>query len=319
MTDRKFLALAGGVGGAKLALGLARSLPADRLTVVVNTADDFEHWGLYICPDLDTVTYTLAGIANPETGWGLKDETWNVLAAMAKVGGETWFRLGDKDIAKHLERTRRLKAGEPLSSIMADLAKRLGTDTAIAPMSDQPVRTMVTTEKGELAFQDWFVRLRCEPVVRSVRFAGVEEARPHPALIDLAGARAVIVCPSNPFVSVAPILALPGVREALARAKVPRVAVTPIVGGQAVKGPAAKMLAELGHDVSALGVARFYKGLIDGFVLDRQDSGLAGQIEALGMRVRIANTLMNDDMDKQRLAKTVLDFVDETAANRQHS
>ena len=311
MTDRQIIALAGGVGGAKLALGLARTLPADRLTVAVNTADDFEHWGLYICPDLDTVTYTLAGVANPETGWGLKDETWNVLEAMAKVGGETWFRLGDKDLAKHLERTRRLKAGESLSSIMIDLARRLETGTRIVPMSDQPVRTLVTTPDGELAFQDWFVRLRCEPVVRSVRFAGVEQAMPHPALADLRAAAGVIVCPSNPFVSVAPILALPGVRDALKGARCPRVAVTPIVGGQAIKGPAAKMLAELGHDVSALGVARFYQGLIDGFVLDAQDAGLAPQIEALGMRVRVADTMMRDDGDKKRLAATTLEFMDE--------
>ena len=289
----------------------ARTLPADRLTVAVNTADDFEHWGLYICPDLDTVTYTLAGVANPETGWGLRDETWNVLEAMAKVGGETWFRLGDKDLAKHLERTRRLKAGESLSTIMIDLARRLGTDTRIVPMSDQPVRTLVTTPGGELAFQDWFVRLRCEPVVRSVRFAGVERAMPHPALADLGAAAGVIVCPSNPFVSVAPILALPGVRDALKGARCPRVAVTPIVGGQAIKGPAAKMLAELGHDVSALGVARFYRGLIDGFVLDAQDAGLAPQIEALGMRVRVADTMMRDDGDKKRLAATTLEFMDE--------
>ena len=315
MTDRTIVALAGGVGGAKLALGLARTLPADQLTVAVNTADDFEHWGLYICPDLDTVTYTLAGIANPETGWGLKDETWNVLDAKAKVGGETWFRLGDKDIAKHLERTRRLKEGELLSSIMADLAKRLGTETRIVPMSDQPVRTVVKTDTGELAFQDWFVRLRCEPVVRSVRFAGVDQARPHPALADLGNARGVIVCPSNPFVSVAPILDLPGVREALKAARCPRVAVTPIVGGQAIKGPAAKMLAELGHDVSALGVARFYKGLIDGFVLDAQDAALAPQIEALGMRVRVADTMMRDDNDKKRLAATTLEFMDGFGVN----
>lgn len=315
MTDRKIIALAGGVGGAKLALGLARTLPADTLTVAVNTGDDFEHWGLYICPDLDTVTYTLAGIANPETGWGLRDETWNVLAAMEKVGGETWFRLGDKDLAKHLERTRRLKAGEPLSSIMADLAKRLGTDTAIVPMSDQPVRTLVTTPDSELAFQDWFVRLRCAPVVKSVRFAGVEQARPHPALADFSAARGVIVCPSNPFVSVEPILALPGVREALKAARCPRIAVTPIVGGQAIKGPAAKMLAELGHDVSALGVARFYRGLIDGFVLDAQDAGLSPQIEALGMRVRVADTMMRDDADKKRLAATTLEFMDGFVVN----
>lgn len=310
MAGREVVALAGGVGGAKLALGLAHVLPAEHLTVAVNTADDFEHWGLYICPDLDTVTYTLAGVANPETGWGLKDETWNVLAAMEKVGGETWFRLGDKDLAKHLERTRRLKAGESLTSIMADLARRLGTNTRIVPMSDQPVRTMVTTPNGELAFQDWFVRRRCEPVVTSVRFAGVEQARPHKVLADFAGTRAVIVCPSNPFVSVAPILALPGVRSALQNARCPRIAVTPIVGGQAIKGPAAKMLAELGHDVSALGVARFYTGLVDGFVLDALDSKLGPQIEALGMRVLITDTMMRNDADKERLAAATLEFAD---------
>ena len=193
----------------------------------------------------------------------------------------------------------------------SDLARRLETGTRIVPMSDQPVRTLVTTPDGELAFQDWFVRLRCEPVVRSVRFAGVEQAMPHPALADLRAAAGVIVCPSNPFVSVAPILALPGVRDALKGARCPRVAVTPIVGGQAIKGPAAKMLAELGHDVSALGVARFYRGLIDGFVLDAQDAGLSPQIEALGMRVRVADTMMRDDGDKKRLAATTLEFMDE--------
>ena len=310
MAHREIVALAGGVGGAKLALGLAQSLPAHELTVAVNTADDFEHWGLYICPDLDTVTYTLAGLANPHTGWGLSDETWNVLEAMAKVGGETWFRLGDKDLAKHLERTRRLKAGESLSAIMADLARRLGTNTRIVPMSDQPVRTLVTTPGGELAFQDWFVRRRCEPMVKSVRFAGADTAAAHPTLRSFDTARGVIVCPSNPFVSVAPILALPGVRAALEKAKCPRVAVTPIVGGQAIKGPAAKMLAELGHDVSALGVARFYKGLIDGFVLDAEDSKLAPEIEALGMKILVTDTMMRNDADKKRLAATTLEFVD---------
>jgi LPPG:FO 2-phospho-L-lactate transferase len=310
-SEHSVLALAGGVGGAKLALGLARVLPADGLTVAVNTADDFEHWGLYICPDLDTVTYTLAGVANPETGWGLRDETWNVLAAMEAVGGETWFRLGDKDLAKHLERTRRLRAGETLTAVMADLARRLGTATRIVPMSDQPVRTLVTTRSdGELAFQDWFVRRRCAPAVTSVRFAGVEQARPHPALLGPGTARGVVICPSNPFVSVAPILALPGVRAALEKATCPRVAVTPIVGGQAIKGPAAKMLAELGHDVSALGVARFYRGLVDGFVLDAQDSKLSAEIQALGMKVLVTDTMMRNDEDKTRLAATTLEFMD---------
>src|SRR5579883_2163843 len=305
------LALAGGVGGAKLSLGLAHVLPADALTVAVNTADDFEHLGLSICPDLDTVMYTLAGVANPETGWGRRDESWTVMEALGQIGGETWFRLGDKDLATHIERTRRLRAGESLSSVMRDLATRLGVKPALVPMSDDPVRTMVTTaDQGELAFQDWFVRLRCEPAVKSVRFAGAEQAIAHPALQSLDKVRGVVVCPSNPFVSVAPILALPGVRASLEKAKCPRVAVTPIVGGQAIKGPAAKMLSELGHDVSALGVARFYQGLIDGFVLDAQDSKLAPQIEALGLKILVTDTMMRNDADKIRLAAATLEFMD---------
>lgn len=319
MTERKIVALAGGVGGAKLALGLAGVLPADELTVAVNTADDFEHLGLYICPDLDTVMYTLGGLANPETGWGRRDETWNVLEAIGKVGGETWFRLGDKDLATHIERTRRLRAGETLGAIIADFARRFGIQPAIVPMCDEPVRTVVKTDKEDLAFQDWFVRLHCAPVVRSVRFAGVETAKPHPALRSFEGLRGVVVCPSNPFVSVAPILAVPGVRVALQQAKVPKIAVTPIVGGQAVKGPAAKMLAELGHDVSALGVAKYYQRLVDGFVLDARDAALKPEIEKLGLKVRIADTMMRDDSDKRRLAQTALEFVDELAADGRHS
>jgi LPPG:FO 2-phospho-L-lactate transferase len=317
---RRILALAGGVGGAKLALGLAYTLPADELTVAVNTADDFEHLGLSICPDLDTVMYTLAGVANPETGWGRRDESWTVMEALGQIGGETWFRLGDKDLATHIERTRRLRGGESLSSVMHDLGTRLGVKPAMVPMSDDLVRTMVTTvDRGEIAFQDWFVRLRCEPAVKSVRFAGADKAQPHRALTELDGLRGIVVCPSNPFVSVAPILAVPGVGAALDKATAPRVAVTPIVGGQAIKGPAAKMLAELGHDVSALGVARYYKDWIDGFVLDAQDAGLTRDIEALGMTVRVADTMMRNDDDKRRLAAQVLEFVDELAVSGRHS
>ncbi|HTR86117.1 MAG TPA: 2-phospho-L-lactate transferase [Reyranella sp.] len=315
MAIREIVALAGGVGGAKLALGLAAILPAEALTVVVNTADDFEHLGLSISPDLDTVMYTLAGVANPETGWGRQGETWTVMEALGALGGETWFRLGDKDLATHIERTRRLRSGESLTSVMRDLAAKLGVKPALVPMSDAPVRTVVNTEQGELAFQDWFVRLQCKPVVRSVRFAGAETAKPHPALLDLSTKRGVVFCPSNPFVSVGPILALAGVRPALEKARVPRVAVTPIVGGAAIKGPAAKMLAELGHDVSALGVARYYRGLIDGFVLDAQDRALAAAIEAVGMKVRVTDTMMRNDADKKRLAAETLDFVDELAVH----
>jgi LPPG:FO 2-phospho-L-lactate transferase len=314
----KILALAGGVGGAKLALGLSETLPPAELTVAVNTADDFEHLGLSICPDLDTVMYTLAGVANPESGWGRRDETWTVMDALGQIGGETWFRLGDKDLATHIERTRRLRAGESLTSVMRDLASRLGVKPALVPMSDDPVRTMVTTGQGELAFQDWFVRLRCEPAVKSVRFAGADKAKAHPALLDPA-LRGIVVCPSNPFVSVAPILAVPGVRAALTKTKAPKIAVTPIVGGQATKGPAAKMLAELGHDVSALGVARYYKEWADGFVLDAEDAALAGDIEALGLTVKVSDTMMRNDADKRRVARDVLDFVDELAVSGRHS
>jgi LPPG:FO 2-phospho-L-lactate transferase len=315
---RRVVALCGGIGGAKLALGLSRLLGGD-LMVVVNTGDDFEHLGLAISPDLDTVMYTLAGVANPETGWGRRGETWSVMDALGQLDGETWFRLGDKDLATHIERTRRLRGGQRLSVITRDLAQRLGVKPQIVPMSDDPVRTVVATDRGdELAFQDWFVRLRCEPVVTSLHFAGATSAKPHPALLNMAGLRGVIVCPSNPFVSVAPIVALPGVRTVIEHARTPRVAVTPIVGGHAIKGPAAKMLAELGHDVSALGVARYYKGLLDGFVLDVQDATLAPRIEALGMRVRVADTMMRNDQDKQRLAATTLEFVDELAISGRH-
>ena len=322
MAERKgnILALAGGVGGAKLALGLANVLPADALSIVVNTADDFEHLGLSISPDLDTVMYTLAGVANPETGWGLRGETWNVLDAIGRLGGDTWFRLGDKDLATHIERTRRLKGGETLSAITRRLAQQLGVKPTLLPMTDDPVSTIVeTVEQKDLAFQDWFVRRHCEPQVRAVRFAGAAMAKPHPLLLDLAGLRGVIVCPSNPFVSVGPILSLPGVRASLERAAIPRVAVSPIVGGQAIKGPAAKMLAELGHDVSALGVARYYKGLLDGFVLDAVDAALAPAIATLGMQVRIVDTMMRDDADKQRLAATTIEFMDELAMSGRNS
>lgn len=317
--NRRILALAGGVGGAKLALGLSAILPADALTVAVNTADDFEHLGLSISPDLDTVMYTLSGLANPETGWGQRDESWNAMAALERLGGETWFRLGDKDLATHIERTRRLRAGETLSAVTRDLTQRLGIKCAIVPMTDNPVRTVVTTDQGDLAFQDWFVRLRCEPVVRRIRFAGADKARAAPALLDMVKLRGVVFCPSNPFVSVAPILAIPGVRMTLQQTRVPRVAVTPIVGGQAIKGPAAKMLAELGHDVSALGVARYYKGLIDGFVLDQADASLKAEIEGLGIKVHVADTMMHNDDDKRRLAAATLEFVDALARSLQHS
>ena len=308
------LALAGGVGGAKLAAGLQTALdaPADLLTVV-NTGDDFEHLGLHISPDLDTVTYTLSGRANPETGWGLAGETWHFLDALAALGGEDWFRLGDRDLATHVERTRRLRAGETLSRVTSDLSGRLGAPSRIAPMCDEPVRTVVETGAGDLPFQEYFVRRACEPAVRGLRFEGARSARMSAAfaaaLADPA-LEAVVVCPSNPYLSVDPILAVPGAREALARCAAPVVAVSPIVGGRAIKGPAAKIMRELGVEASAAAVADRYRDLLDGFVLDETDRALARAIESAGagVRVRVERTVMHTGEDRVRLAAKVLEF-----------
>ena len=309
------LALAGGVGGAKLAAGLERAVdrPVDLLTVV-NTGDDFEHLGFSICPDLDTVMYTLSGRANPETGWGLAGESWNFLEALGALGGEDWFRLGDRDLATHVERTRRLRAGERLSAVTADLSARLGVPSRIAPMSDDPVRTVVETPDGDLPFQEYFVRRRCEPAVRGLRFEGAPAARMSAAFVAALAdptLEAVVICPSNPYLSVDPILAVPGVRAALAGCAAPVVAVSPIVGGRAVKGPAAKIMGELGVEVSAATVAARYRDLLDGFVLDETDRALAGAIEsagAAGLRVSIERTVMRTGEDRTRLAARVLRF-----------
>jgi len=304
--SKMILAFAGGVGGAKLALGLARVLAPEQLTLVVNTGDDFEHLGLHISPDLDTVMYTLAGLANPETGWGQADETWNFLEAVGKLGGETWFRLGDRDLATHVERTRRLRVGESLSQITRDFCQRLDVSAEIIPMSDDPVRTIVHTDEGALPFQEYFVHRRCEPRVRDFEFLGVTSARPHPLLLErLAVAEALIYCPSNPYVSLAPILALPGLRtliDSRRRAGLPVVAVSPIVGGQALKGPAAKMMRELGLESTAVALAEHYTGTIDGLIIDRADADSASRIESLGLKTLVTDTIMSTEADKIRLA-----------------
>ena len=304
------LTLAGGVGGAKLAQGLYQVL-GDDLTVVVKTGDDFEHMGLCISPDLDTVMYTLAGLNNRETGWGLAGETWNFMAMTGRLGGETWFRLGDQDLAVHLERTRRLAAGETLSSVTASLCARLGLTCAVMPMSNARVRTMVGTDRGELAFQDYFVRLRCEPRLRELRFDGADAATMSPAVAaswESPALQAIVLAPSNPFLSIAPILAVPGFEKRLRKRRVPVVAVSPIVGGKALKGPAAKIMQELGHEVSALAVARHYRGLLDGFVLDRADMALAPAVEALGIRALVTDTVMTSPAVAAVLAGRVLEF-----------
>ncbi len=304
---KNIVALAGGVGGAKLAHGLAQILEPEQLTVVVNTGDDFEHLGLHIAPDLDTVMYTLAGLANPETGWGLAGETWNFLDALHRLGGETWFRLGDRDLATHIERSRRLWAGESLTQVTARLGAMLGIAPRVLPMTDDIVSTMVNTDEGELEFQEYFVHRQCAPRVRGFRFAGLEHALPTEAVLAaLDGAEAIIFCPSNPFVSLDPILKLAGVRERV-QAK-GAVAVSPIVGGQAIKGPAAKMFSELGWAPSAPAVAAHYAGLLRGFVMDTIDATLQPEVETEAVRVLITNTLMRTDSDRARLAREVLNF-----------
>ena len=310
--DGPILALAGGVGGAKLALGLTHALPRERLRIVVNTGDDFEHLGLHISPDLDSVMYALAGMDNQKTGWGVEGESWNFMDALGRLGGETWFSLGDRDLATHIERTRLLNAGHSLSEVTTTLSGKLGIGHSITPMSDAPVRTVVDSDEGTLPFQDYFVRRKCEPVVRGFAFDGIDAARPSR---DFAAALAepalagVIICPSNPFVSVEPILALAGVRDALAAAAAPIVAVSPIIGGAAVKGPAAKMMRELGVDVSVMGIAEHYAGLIDGLVIDHADAAFAERIEALGVRVGAYATLMKTSDDKARLAQETISFL----------
>ncbi len=303
----KVVALAGGVGGAKLADGLTQVLPASDLTVIVNTGDDFEHFGLNICPDLDTVCYTLAGLANPETGWGRAGETQQALKSVELLGGPTWFRLGDRDLGTHLERTRRLQAGDALSAITAEFCRAWDVRVRVLPMSDQPVRTMVDTDEGELPFQRYFVERACEPRVRGFRFAAAEQAKPAPGVLEaIAESDLIVICPSNPWVSIAPILSIAGLRAPLENKSV--VAVSPIIGGQAVKGPAAKMFTELGIEPSALAVAKYYGKLLHGFVFDRVDEAQKTAIAGLGIMSLATDTLMKDRASRARLAKEVLEF-----------
>lgn len=305
------LALAGGVGGAKLANGLAAQLPADKLLVVVNTGDDFVHVGLHVSPDLDTVMYWLAGCSDTGRGRGLAGETWNFMAAIETLGGPTWFKLGDRDLATHVERTRRLAAGEPLSAITQYLCRRLGIVLQIMPMTDERVRTIVHTTDGSLEFQHYFVRLRCEPRVTGIEFDGARSTPPSPAF-DLALSRddldAIVVCPSNPLLSIQPILELQGVRRRIKEHHAPKIAVSPIVAGQAIKGPAAKIFRELGRETSALEIARFYGDLIDGLIIDDRDRSLKEPIESLGIRVSVTDTVMKGTVDQAHLAQVAIDL-----------
>jgi LPPG:FO 2-phospho-L-lactate transferase len=294
---------------------MALESPED-LTVIGNTADDFDLYGLRICPDLDTVLYTLSGLANPATGWGIAGDTFTTLEMVGRYTGEPWFQLGDRDFATHIVRTERLRRGESLTAVTAVLAGALGVRPAIVPMSDEPVATLIDTPDGRLDFQQYFVGRRHADEVTGVTFAGIADARPAAAAIAaLDSAEAIVFCPSNPIVSIGPILAVPGMRDALASATSPRVAVSPIVGGEALKGPAAQMLAGLGHEVSAAGVAAIYAGVVDGMIVDRLDEALAPRIEALGMRVHVTETIMRSDADRATLARESLAFARTIAAD----
>ena len=301
------LALTGGVGGAKLALGLARVLTPDEVVFVVNTGDDFEHFGLPICPDLDTLVYTLAGLASDSAGWGREDETWRFMETLERLGGETWFRVGDRDLALHVRRRALLAAGLGLTAATAALASSLNVQHPVLPMTDDPVRTRVLTPEGPLAFQHYFVRDRCRPTALGFEFAGAAKARLNPR-IPFADLTAVVICPSNPFVSVDPILAVPGMTDALQAANVPVVAVTPIVGGKAIKGPTAKMMRELAIPTTAEAVARHYREFIDGFILDEEDAAAEPAVAHLGIATHVAQTVMRTLEDRVALAHTALDF-----------
>ena len=306
---KSVVALAGGVGGAKLALGFSHILGSEELTVVVNTADDDCFYGLHVSPDLDTVLYTLAGVSNVEMGWGLAGESFRTLERLKEYGVDAWFNLGDLDLATHLYRTKMLEEGKTLSEVCLQLAKSLGVEHKILPVTDSPIKTMVETQDGIMSFQEYFVKNRCEPIVTSIDFNGSSNCTVTPGVrravlnMDL-----LVFCPSNPFVSIAPILSVPGFKEMIESFSGKSIGVSPIVGGEAIKGPAAKMLKELGHDVSPVGVARQYVGLCNTFIIDEKDVDLKQEIESLGMNVFVTQTIMETDQDKKRLAEYILEI-----------
>jgi LPPG:FO 2-phospho-L-lactate transferase len=315
------VALAGGVGGAKLADGLYQSVAPDELTIVVNTGDDFDLYGLRISPDADTVLYTLAGVANPDTGWGIAGDTFSTLEMLRRYGEDTWFLLGDRDFATHIQRTRWLHEGQTPTQVASALTTAIGVRARLLPMCETQVATRVRTPDGELAFQDYFVRRHHQDDVLGIRFDGIESARPSQTVREaIAQAEVIVFCPSNPIVSIGPILAVPGMRDLVQSARAPRVAISPIVGGQALRGPADRMLAGLGDEVSAFGVARLYADVLDGIIIDRTDEALAKRIsETLHLRVLVTDTIMRDPADRQRLAQETLQFARQPGSLEQSS
>ena len=305
----KITALAGGIGASKFLLGLASVMPPEDITIIANTGDDIELFGLRICPDIDTVTYTLAGLINEETGWGLKSDTFECLRWLERYGEASWFNLGDRDLATHIFRTNELRRGRSLSEVTGGVARALGVRSTILPMTDAYTPTRVITDEGDMHFQEYFVRRRCEPRVREIRFDHIDSSESAPGVLSaILEANAVIICPSNPFISIGPILAVPGVRETLRETHATVVAITPIIGGRALKGPAADMLHDLGHEVSARGVAAMYGDFLDAFLADELDQEIADEIRGLGMEVFSTDTVMNTLEDKEHVAQCVLDI-----------
>jgi LPPG:FO 2-phospho-L-lactate transferase len=306
----KITALAGGIGASKFLVGLSSVIPPENITIIANTGDDIELFGLRICPDIDTITYTLGGVINEDTGWGLKRDTFECLRWLEKYAEPAWFNLGDRDLATHIFRTSLLRDARSLSEVTEIVRRALGVRSTILPMTDAYTPTRVVTDEGEMHFQEYFVRRRCEPRVRGIRFDNIDEARPARGVVrSILEADALIICPSNPFISIGPILAVPGVRDALHETSASVTAITPIIGGKALKGPAADMLRDLGHEISARGVAKMYADFLDVFILDSVDECLKQEIESLGMRVQMADTVMTTADRKVELARTVIDLI----------
>jgi len=313
MSVKRYLALTGGIGGSKLALGLSKLLTGDELGFVVNTGDDFEHLGLHISPDIDTLLYTLAGLNNQETGWGRRDESWQFMSALADLGGETWFKLGDKDLALNIERSRRLGRGDSLNDVTEQLAKSLGVSHQVFPMSNEPVSTLVHTRSGPMDFQHYFVRERCEPVVNAFEYTGAASARVNPEIdrwLESGQLAGVVLCPSSPFISIDPILSLPVLRQALQQCAAPVIAISPIVGGKALKGPLAKIMKELSVPGNAAWIAGHYSDFLDGFIMDSADEEWTADIEAMGMATMCTSIVMNSLDDRVQLAQSTLEFID---------
>jgi len=299
----RLVALSGGVGGAKLVSGLSQIIPAQELTIIANTGDDFRWHGLLVCPDLDTIVYTLSGLASQDKGWGVDGDTFHCLNRLRELGGEDWFRVGDRDFATHIYRTELLAAGWSLTDVTRRFCTSNGIRAAVLPMTDSPVPTMVHTEDGTMAFQDYFVRHRCEPHVRGFTFQGIESARPAAGLMDaLYAAEGIVICPSNPFISIGPILGVPGIRAALRQTEAKVIAVSPIIAGEAVKGPAAAMLSQLGHEVSAAGVAALYDDFLDLFILDSRDNELVPRLSSSGLETLTTQTMMETEASRTQLA-----------------